>query len=61
MAEVGPEKKDEFERVMRDVSFAVIGQVTASDALEIFGRDGGRVVNRTIAILKEAWQKPLRW
>ena len=61
LAEVGPEKKDEFERVMRDVSFAVIGQVTASDALEIFGRDGGRVVNRTIAILKEAWQKPLRW
>jgi hypothetical protein len=29
--------------------------------VEIYGRDGKRVVSVSIGELKEAWQKPLRW
>jgi phosphoribosylformylglycinamidine synthase II len=61
LVEVAPESKDEFEQMMRGISLAAIGQVTDSDALEIYGRGGGRIVAKSLGELKEAWQKSIRW
>ncbi len=61
LAEVAPEHKDEFEKMMSGVAFAEIGRVTDNDKFEVYGRNGKVVLNADIAELKEAWQKPLRW
>ena len=61
LVEVAPENKNEFEQVMSGSSFASIGQVTGAGALEIYGRDGRRLVAASLEELKEAWQRPLRW
>jgi len=60
LVEVAPEKKGEFERIMNGASFAVIGQVTGTDMLDIYGVKGEKT-KVSLASLKEAWQKPLRW
>jgi hypothetical protein len=46
---------------MGDAVWAVIGEVTDSGMLEVYGQDGRRVLNKSISDLKEAWQSPLRW
>ena len=61
LVEVTPEKKAEFEQVMRGISLAVIGQVTDSEILEVYGVDNRRIVAKPLGDLKEAWQRPLRW
>jgi len=61
LAAVAPENKDRFEEIIADTSFALIGRVTASERLEIYGLDAKKVVDKPIDKLKEAWQKPLRW
>jgi phosphoribosylformylglycinamidine synthase len=61
LVEVAPENKAEFEEVMGATSLAVIGQVTDSEVLEIYGLDGGRIVAESLGDLKEAWQRPIRW
>jgi phosphoribosylformylglycinamidine synthase len=60
LVEVAVESREEFERTMAGISFAVIGQVSGIGILEITGRRG-RVTSIGIKDLKEAWQKPLRW
>ena len=60
LVEVAPESKDEFEQVMDGVGLAAIGQVTGSEVLEIYGVKGRRT-QVSLADLKEAWQRPLRW
>jgi phosphoribosylformylglycinamidine synthase len=61
LVEVAPNDKDEFERVMDRTSFACIGQVTASDILDIYGIEGRKMASKSLAELKAAWQKPLSW
>ncbi|MFC1982097.1 phosphoribosylformylglycinamidine synthase subunit PurL [Chloroflexota bacterium] len=61
LIEVALESKDGFEKIMNGTGFAAIGQVTGSEALEIYGLDGRRVVAASLSELKEAWQRPLRW
>jgi len=61
LVEVAPENKDDFEQIMGSTSLACIGQVTDSELLEVYGVDGRRIVAKSLAELKEAWQKPLRW
>ncbi len=60
LAEVVPEDKLQFEKMMAGVDFAEIGQVKDNENFEVYGRNG-RVLAATLAELKEAWQKPLRW
>jgi phosphoribosylformylglycinamidine synthase len=60
LVEVAPENKADFERIMKGNSFALIGQVNGSTALEIAGIKGKKTAV-PLADLKEAWQKPLRW
>jgi phosphoribosylformylglycinamidine synthase len=61
LVEVSAEDQDAFEEALGDTPRAVIGQVTDSDRLVVEGLSGGRVLSRTLADLKDAWQSPLRW
>jgi len=60
LVEVTPGNKNEFEKIMKDTSFAEIGRVNDSPVLEICGLKG-RKASIPVADLKEAWQRPLRW
>jgi phosphoribosylformylglycinamidine synthase len=61
LVEVAPENKAEFENIMDATSTTAIGQVNDSDALEIYGLNGKRILSKSLGELKEAWQKPIRW
>ena len=61
LVEVAPESQRDFEELMKGISLAAIGEVTRTEVLEIYGVDDSRMVNTTLAELKEAWQGPLRW
>ena len=61
LVEIAPASKDKFEEIMSGVSLAAVGQVTDSEVLEIYGRDGGKILVKSLSQLKEAWQKPIRW
>ncbi len=66
LCEVPADKRDEFERTLGNVPYAVIGDVTDTGKLEIVSAVGGdeaatNVVGSEIGTLKEAWQSPLRW
>jgi phosphoribosylformylglycinamidine synthase len=57
---VRPEKRDEFEALMRGTCFAPIGVVTAKECLTVTGQCGAVVVDAPLAELKESWQATLR-
>ena len=60
LVEVAPENKDEFDKIMSDTTYDVIGEVTGSEVLEIHDINGRKVVTAQLNKLKEAWQKPLK-
>ena len=61
LVEVAPDDKAEFERILAKTSFACIGRATSSGILEIYGTREKKVASISIAKLKEAWQRPIRW
>jgi phosphoribosylformylglycinamidine synthase len=61
LVEVAPECRDKFEKMMIGIELAVIGQVTDSEILEVYGLDGGRIVASSLHDLREAWQRPIGW
>jgi phosphoribosylformylglycinamidine synthase len=61
LVEVASQNQREFEEVMGDARFAVIGQTTNVEVVEIYGLNGNMIVSASLGELKEAWQKPLRW
>ncbi|MDD4874260.1 MAG: phosphoribosylformylglycinamidine synthase subunit PurL [Dehalococcoidales bacterium] len=61
LVEISPEDEAEFEKLMKGVICACIGEVTALDTLQVFGLNNDRILSIEIDTLKEAWQKPLKW
>ncbi len=61
LAEVAPEDKEKFEKMLSGVVFARIGDITDNRKLEVYGTGGSVLLAADIDELKEAWQKPLRW
>ena len=61
LVEIAPEDRQRFESMMAGVDFAAIGRVTDQGKLEVYGINGETVLSATIAELKGAWQRPLRW
>jgi phosphoribosylformylglycinamidine synthase len=61
LVEVAPQDSQRFEQVMRRVECAAIGQIVKNVVFQVYGINGERVVSVTLAELKDAWQKPLRW
>jgi phosphoribosylformylglycinamidine synthase len=62
VVEVSPEKVQAFQDCLGgDVPLTFIGQTCKEERLRIAGADGEWIVWLSLAELKEAWQKPLRW
>ena len=57
---VSPDKKDQFEKMLDGNTLAQIGAVIAGSGFTMTGLDGKTIVDTTIDILKEYWQKTLR-
>jgi phosphoribosylformylglycinamidine (FGAM) synthase-like enzyme len=58
---VAPEKKEAFERCMRETVVGEIGAVIREPQFRINGLNDTIVVDADIFVLKECWQKTLRF
>jgi phosphoribosylformylglycinamidine synthase len=61
IVEIDRANQKRFESSLRGLPFGLIGCVAENPVLTIHGVDGKPCARATIAELKEAWQKPLRW
>jgi phosphoribosylformylglycinamidine synthase len=61
IVEVRPEHQEQFETLVKDIPWGLLGNVTSEPTLKINGLSKKPVVNENIYDLKEAWQSPLRW
>ena len=61
VVEVPPKNRERFESLLKDLPFGLVGKVTDTDSLKVYGLKGNLVISCSINDLKEAWQKPLRW
>jgi phosphoribosylformylglycinamidine synthase len=61
IVEVRPEHQQQFETLLKNIPWGLLGKVTAEPILKINGLNNKLVVNENIHDLKEAWQAPLRW
>jgi phosphoribosylformylglycinamidine synthase len=61
IVEVKPENYDAFARLMLNLPFGQIGQVTEEKTLIIRAEDGTTVIEADVDSLKEAWQRTFDW
>ena len=61
LCEIAPEKVEAFESALKGIPIAPLGRVTDEAILRVRGLTGDTIIEKNIAELKEAWQKPLRW
>jgi phosphoribosylformylglycinamidine synthase len=61
VCEVRPDKEDAFRSAFAGLPVGQIGTTVKESRLRIAGQGGEWLVWSTLAQLKEAWQKPLRW
>jgi phosphoribosylformylglycinamidine synthase len=61
IVEVSRAHQKAFERMLKGIPIGLIGCVSRTNTLQIFGLNGKPCVSASIDDLKEAWQKPLRW
>ncbi len=61
LVEVSPDAQSDFEQIMGGSSFALVGEVTVAGKVIIEGLDGSLIIEQSIADLKNAWQRPLKW
>jgi phosphoribosylformylglycinamidine synthase len=58
---VSPKNKERFEDLFKGLPISQIGIVTKEPYLKIRGLNGDLIINEDIWILKEFWQKTLKW
>jgi len=61
IVEVNPEYQDQFEEVMSNVPFGLLGTTTSDPTLKITGLSGQTILQTEIAGLKASWQKTFDW
>jgi phosphoribosylformylglycinamidine synthase II len=61
LAEVRPDQRAAFEQCFADLPLLQLGRTVREPRLRIAGAGGEWLIWATLAELKEAWQKPLRW
>jgi phosphoribosylformylglycinamidine synthase II len=61
IVEVEPENYDAFAKLMLNLPFGQIGNVTEEKTLIIKAEDGKKVIEVDVDSLKRMWQKPLDW
>jgi phosphoribosylformylglycinamidine synthase len=59
IVEVEPGNFDKFAKLMLDIPFGQIGEVTKDKKLVIVSQDNKNVIDIDIDTMKQAWQKPL--
>lgn len=60
IVEVARSQQKDFEKAMKKTAVGLIGCVTDSQELKVFGTDGHVCLQGDLGILKESWQKTLR-
>ncbi|MBI5678135.1 MAG: phosphoribosylformylglycinamidine synthase, partial [Planctomycetes bacterium] len=61
VVEVRPEHQKQFENIVKNISYGLLGKVTSEPILKINGLSKKTAINENIYDLKESWQSPLRW
>ncbi|HNV23681.1 MAG TPA: AIR synthase-related protein, partial [Candidatus Omnitrophota bacterium] len=61
VVEIDPKNQKEFEKILKGVSFGILGKTDNTAALKVHGLDGFLCVDIALKDLKESWQKPLRF
>ena len=61
VVEVAPQHQKEFERLRKDISYGLIGNVKEEKIFTVYGLDEAACIKSDTASLKQAWQKTLRW
>jgi phosphoribosylformylglycinamidine synthase II len=61
VCEVPADKQQAFEQALAGVPYAMVGEVTGEDRLQVVAGSASPVIDLPLAEMKEAWQKPLRW
>jgi phosphoribosylformylglycinamidine synthase len=61
LVEVPRDRADDFEKVLKDLPCARIGEVTAKARLIIRAAKGKTVIQAKCDALRDAWKKPLAW
>ena len=61
VVEVPAGREADFEAQMEGSPFSRAGTVTGEDRFRVRGLGGDEIVSTELSILKEAWQRPLRW
>ena len=60
IVELSPDKYDAFARLMLNLPFGQIGEITDSAKLVIRTEKQNNIIDLELDILKEAWQQPLK-
>ncbi|MEP9412053.1 MAG: phosphoribosylformylglycinamidine synthase subunit PurL [Candidatus Brocadia sp.] len=61
IVEVRPEHQKQFEKLVKDIPYGLLGKVTPEPLLKIYGLNDKLIANENIYDLREEWQAPLRW
>ncbi len=56
LVEVQEQRRKEFEALMEDVPFSIVGKVQRTRRLHVQGSDGSTVVDASLAELEQAWK-----
>ncbi len=61
VVEVEKNKQKEFEKALKGRPFGLVGYLTQSKDLKVYGLDGKICINVATSKLKETWRAPLKW
>jgi phosphoribosylformylglycinamidine synthase subunit PurSL len=61
LVEVAPQHREAFEALIAGIPAARIGETNASDSLTALSVTGERVLDKSLADIREAHQATLRW
>lgn len=61
LVEVRPGHRKQFETLVKDIPYGMIGMATAEPLLKINGLHGKLIIHENIYDLKKVWQSPLKW
>jgi len=60
LVEVPKVRKERFEALMEGAIYSLVGKVRKERSLSVWGLDGGKAVEASLAALMEAWKTPFR-
>ncbi|MFC1668215.1 hypothetical protein ACFL1T_02375 [Chlamydiota bacterium] len=60
IVEISPDKKQQFENLLKNIPFGLIGKVRRDTSFIVYDDSGKNIIKKDIYDLKESWQKTLR-